>query len=505
MKSNFSLFLALRYLQPKRSFVSIITLISVLGVLFGVTALYVVLAVFTGFGDRITDSFLGFEPHIMITEPGGRIFEDWYDVAADISEMPDVDGVTPYVQGQVIMDFDGRRLAPQIRAIDPTDENVVGRMAEKTVEGAFLIDLETCVIGDELASGLGINVGDKITLNSPKDANTVMDALDRARAASTKEETDAALDSVSAITVPQELEVTGIFDSGHYDFDANYIFCHVETGGVLYNLGSGVHGIAVFAKDGMKAKELRNSILEKFEGERVQLARATHPTWKKISFFLSITVFVVAIIVLFNVWGSPQAVIVTIIGALILGIGVPMIPIYGNSNYLVENSYVAGLTWMELHGALLNAVAMERQMMYFLLLLLVVVSAFCIMNTMITVVYQKRSEIGLLKAIGATQWQISKIFLVQGAIVGLLGIALGLLSGYLIVEYRNEILGQLGESLGLQMLSEEIYKFEGLPATRTWEDTLSIGFGAIVACICASIVPAFIASRMEPAEALRTD
>jgi ABC-type lipoprotein release transport system permease subunit len=299
--------------------------------------------------------------------------------------------------------------------------------------------------------------------------------------------------------------VTGIFNSGHYDFDANYIFCHVETGAVLYNLGAGVHGIAVFADDGMQARELRNTILETFGGKRVDLAAAIHPVWQKFRFFAIIAVWVSALIAVGGFCRGRRAIALVLLGAGLLTTLLATITLYGPPNYLVDDSDVAGLTWMELHGALLNAVAMERQMMYFLMLFMLVLAGFCIMTTMITSVYQKRSEIGLLKAVGATEWQISKIFLVQGAIVGLLGIALGLSSGFLIVEFRNGILGFLGDKLGLQMLSEEVYKFEGLPATRTWSDTLSIAFGAIVACVCASIIPAFIASRMEPAEALRTD
>ena len=113
----FSPFLASRYLKPKRTFVSIITVISVLGVALGVWLLAVVIAVFTGYGERIKESILGFEPH-MIVKSGG-IMDDWYETSQKIKEIDGLTSVFPFVTGQVVMDFGGLRSAPMIRGIDP--------------------------------------------------------------------------------------------------------------------------------------------------------------------------------------------------------------------------------------------------------------------------------------------------------------------------------------------------------------------------------------------------
>ena len=115
----FSPFLATRYLKPKRTFVSLITVISILGVALGVWAMVVVIAVFTGYGERIKDSILGFEPHLVINS--GGIIRDWPETVEKVAAVEGVVSVTPFVYGQVIMDFGGRRSAPMIRGILPPE------------------------------------------------------------------------------------------------------------------------------------------------------------------------------------------------------------------------------------------------------------------------------------------------------------------------------------------------------------------------------------------------
>ena len=432
MKKSFSLFLALRYLKPKRSFVSVITLISVLGVALGVMILLVVIAVFTGYGERIKTTILGFEPHIIVDST--RILSEWPDLADKIAAVPGVKSLTPFVRGQVVLDFESRRLAPVIRAIAPPEGENLKRMQEKVRDGKFEIDLETAVVGDELADGMGIGLGDKITLYSPRDIDEIMEAIEKAEESETEDERSQWLNQVKEFTVPMELTVTGIFDSGHWDFDSNIIFVHLETGQVLYNLGGDAHGIAIDTDDGFKADRYRDEI-----------------------------------------------------------------------HKAIGYEYRA-MTWVDMHRTIFEAVAAERQAMYFILLFLMIVSGFCIMNTMITVTYQKRSEIGLLKAIGATEGQIARLFLMQGVIVGLLGVVVGLVLAAVIIEYRNPITDFIGQHFGIDMFAEDIYKIAGgLPAVVTLHDVLWISAGGFIACTLASAVPAIMAARLEPAKALRSE
>lgn len=436
---HFSPFLALRYLKPKRSFVSVITLISVLGVALGVMILVVVIAVFTGFGEKIKETIIGFEPHITLDSNG--ILPEWRELVEEVKTVDGVTSATAFVQGQVIMDFGGRRLAPIVRAIEPDEAEtarfraIVEDGPDRGGDGEFLLDIDTVIVGDELARGMGIEVGDTILLYSPDEIDTLMQALDNAEKAETPEERqrwfDAARDEVS---VPQELTVTGIFDSGFFEFDGNFLITHLEVGQTLYNLGTDVHGISLETRDAYTAPATRDALLEKIG-------------WQ-----------------------------------------------------------YRALTWADRHQARLEAVMVERQVMWFILLFLMIVAGFCIMNTMITVTYQKRSEIGLIKAIGAPESMIARLFLIQGVIVGAFGVILGLVLAYLFIENRKAIIDFLGEVFHIRMFAEEVYGFpDGLPAVVTFRDVFWISVGAFVSCILAALAPAIIAARLEPAKALRSE
>ncbi len=123
LKLPFSLFLALRYLKPKRTFLSIITLISVIGVALGVTVLILVISVMTGFDRELRQKVIDFDAHILVTTED--ILTNWRELNAKIQKVPGVVATAPYVQGPVIVDFENRRLAPLIRGIDPVAEEKV--------------------------------------------------------------------------------------------------------------------------------------------------------------------------------------------------------------------------------------------------------------------------------------------------------------------------------------------------------------------------------------------
>jgi len=443
----FSPFLALRYLQPKRTFVSIITLISILGVALGVWLLTVVIAVFTGYGDKIRENILGFEPHLVIDS--GGIMKDFGGLLEKIEGIEGVESVTPFVHGQVIMDFQGLRSAPTIRGIVQPEgkdlERMQGKIAripgkkdpdKKVPWGRFDVsDPYSAVIGDGIARGQGITVGDKILLYSPRDIDSVMNTVNEAENGGSEKERKEKLEEIKEMTAPQELTVTGIFDSGHWDFDSTIVFCNLETAQVLYNFDlDEAHGIAVRINDGFQA-DLYQKKLEDLLGSEFRI-----------------------------------------------------------------------LTWMQMHQLIFNAVAAERQAMYLILFMIMIVGSFTIMNTMITVTYQKRSEIGLLKALGAREKQIAWVFLFQGMLVGLVGVIAGMALADITIYYRNDMAGWVGRTFGVDMFSSEVYKIDGgLPAKQGWRDISIIATGSFFACTMASLVPAMIAANLQPAKALRSE
>src|SRR5947207_6673502 len=149
LKLPFSLFLALRYLKPKRTFLSIITLISVLGVMLGVTVLILVISVMTGFDRELRQKVIDFDAHILVSTED--ILRDWRMLKGKIDNTPGVVATAPYIQGPVIDEFQNRRLAPMIRGIDPAEEEKVVPLRKFIKYGKLDLDGDSAVLGVELA------------------------------------------------------------------------------------------------------------------------------------------------------------------------------------------------------------------------------------------------------------------------------------------------------------------------------------------------------------------
>src|SRR5262245_63045492 len=123
LKLPFSFFLALRYLKPKRTFLSIITLISIIGVTLGVTVLILVISVMTGFDRELRQKIIDFDAHILVKSED--VMNDWRALQKKIDSTPHVVATAPFVQGPVIVEFQNTRLAPVVRGIDPAQAEKV--------------------------------------------------------------------------------------------------------------------------------------------------------------------------------------------------------------------------------------------------------------------------------------------------------------------------------------------------------------------------------------------
>jgi len=258
MSKNFSLFLALRYLKPKRTFVSIITLISILGVTLGIMVLILVISVMTGFEEELRRKVIGFDAHIVVGNSG--VLEDWAGTGKICAQDPRVVASAPFVQGPVIVEYKNRRLAPKIRGVDPELEKNVVDVKRTLIAGKYDLDGDKTVLGSELARTLGAGVGDKITVFSPGNINQILAELDRIE----KEGGDkASAASLKQMILPTELEVTGIFESGRYLYDSEFLIVPLHIGQELYNLGGAVHGLALKTTDPYLAQDVREALNEK--------------------------------------------------------------------------------------------------------------------------------------------------------------------------------------------------------------------------------------------------
>jgi lipoprotein-releasing system permease protein len=260
LKLPFSFFLALRYLKPKRTFVSIITLISTLGVMLGVTVLILVISVMTGFDRELRQKVVDWDAHILVGSED--VLHDWRDLTVKIRSTPDVIGTAPYVQGPVIVEFRDQRLASMIRGIDPAEEEKVVPLKRFIKKGALDLEGESAVLGVELARRLHIGVGDKLTVYSPGNLGQVLDSIKELEKTKGEDERKA-IDKLREVVLPKELTVTGIFETGHYTHDSEFLLVPLYVGQELYNLGDALHGVTVRTVDPYGAERVKREI-EKF-------------------------------------------------------------------------------------------------------------------------------------------------------------------------------------------------------------------------------------------------
>jgi lipoprotein-releasing system permease protein len=255
LKPSFSLFLALRYLKPKRTFVSTITLISVLGVTLGITVLIVVISVMTGFDHELRRKVLGFDPHLVLHN--STFLEKWRPMEQTLATAPGVVAAAPFVQGPVLVEHQGRRLTPQMRGIDPEKEIRVSDIRGTIRFGQFDLDGDKALIGSALAQELEVTVGDTITVFSPGNINQIVDEIHKAELEPGNKKT---LNDLRSLVLPQQLTVSGIFETGRFVFDSEYVLVPLYIGQELYGLRDGIHGIGIRSQDPNHPEILRDQL-----------------------------------------------------------------------------------------------------------------------------------------------------------------------------------------------------------------------------------------------------
>jgi lipoprotein-releasing system permease protein len=416
----FELMLALRYLRPKRTFVSIITLISVVGVTLGVAVLIIVISVMSGFDRQLREKILGFNAHLRIYQSGTPMAEH-ATIRKTIAANPLVKGVAPFVMGKVLVETQPASGsasvdAPILRGIDPELEDRVSVLPKSIVDGKFDVRGNGLVVGTHFAEALRLRVGDRLAIYSPRNLQKMKASRGR-----DKEE----------VILPDDYVVNGIFDVGYYEYNAMVVVSSLANAQDLYELEDNVHGLLVMLHDPYQAKAVK-----------AQLEQA-------------------------------------------LG-----------KNFVVR-------TWGEENSSILNALLVEKNVMFYLLFFIMIVAAFGITSALITFVVQKTREIGVLKALGATNPQVMRLFLGQSIFVGVLGVIIGYALGMLALAYRNEFLHFMNRLTGFELFPASIYSFSELPALIVPGDIAIICGGSLFICVLAGILPAWNAGRLKPVEALR--
>ncbi len=244
MRLPFSLFLAFKYLKPKRSCVSVVTLISMLGVTIGVAVLIVVLSVMNGFDDVWRDKILKFNTHISIEPRYGRVIAYPDPILEQVAKVEGVKGVAPCLLSGVMLQTKNYSVpAAQLRGVDPAYERLVSPVPESILDGEYALGEEEIVVGDKLARELNVRVGDVLTVYAAE-----------------------SLVGGNEFRLPLDLTISGIYSVDMYDFDSRVIFTSLETAQSLFVVEQGVHSVQVMLEDEYTAAEKTMEVAERLKG-----------------------------------------------------------------------------------------------------------------------------------------------------------------------------------------------------------------------------------------------
>ncbi|AOY93766.1 cell division protein FtsX [Cupriavidus sp. USMAA2-4] len=230
----------------RNGFISFISMISMSGIALGVAALIVVLSVMNGFQKEVRDRMLSVLSHIEIMAPGA--LPDWQRTAAEAMRSQEVIGAAPYVAAQAMLTREDKVRGVLLRGVDPAQEPKVSDLGKQFRAGA-LDDLRpgesSIALGNELASALGVQVGDKIMLATARGG---------------------AISAAGALPQLRQFTVVGIFSAGHFQFDSSIALVNLQDAEALFQL-SGPTGVRLKLADMQRAPDVANQLAGTLTGE----------------------------------------------------------------------------------------------------------------------------------------------------------------------------------------------------------------------------------------------
>jgi len=502
---SFSWTLALRYLNPLRTFVSIITLISLLGVAFGAMVLIVVLSVHNGFERNLKETLLGFSPHVSVyANEGDGLIYDWAEAEESFAKAAGVESAYALVEGFVLLDSKLWQRPVRFRAINTDNEEQVGALREMldlqnypasqvdfdlAVGGAAeavtatqdgdlsgvpavntrpIYGDKNVVISKVLAEGLRLKPGDEIRLIAASNLEAVMDVY--------RVPEERAWDLYPDVFQPFEEAVKTLFTlEGEEERAGSSELLEA------YRLIQSLVPVEVETPNGPEMTEGKpmRAVERRRLGEILDLLYESEREEGGLSFYES---------------GTQAELLERLRELRELDLEKA-----DNEGFREIEEFVVPKTLVSQQFQLVKT---EKVMMSFALSFITLLSAFSIMAVMYTVTVQKRQEIGVMKALGARPSQIVRVFVYQGLIVGVGGALLGLAMGLLAIHYREGIVTIL-RGLGIDPFPPEFHGMSELPALVEPPQLIVISVVAVILCLLAALVPALMAAFRDPAKSLR--
>lgn len=513
------------------------SIISLIGVLLGVLVLVVVMAVYAGLERDVKARLLAFTPHVLLRyhDPAtGAIAPvgNWREASEGLNSIPGVESTVPFVGDNVIIDYNSVQKPIMIRAIDTEDKGQVDGIAKLLDKDHYpnsSADMgldDRIVISSTLAEDLGIGVNDVVRLYSTRNFEQVLAAYKSTENGPVREQFAGDWKTVNTLlrdgwkqsggneVIPVDAfrEAFGLLGAisdkpirkPEYDIIQTIMAAMGEAerdeGKSLYVTDAKTREIITKALDELAATDAEKmdaTILKDLKEVVLPKDATVIGVYQSSQMTLTPDVFM------------PLSLSQTLSG---LGDGVQGISVRLHEPYMApaiaaQLSAKMGrqwetVTWMEQYQGFFALINQQRVMMYFALSFIVLVSAFSMMAVMFTVTIQKRREIGVMKALGATSGQIVRVFLYQGMILGVFGSVLGLLLGRLVIHYRGGVQAFL-RSVNFDPFSSSFTGFTVLPAHNDLKEQIIITFAAFVLCSVAALVPAAFAARSDAAKSLR--
>ncbi len=400
-------FIAKRYLFSKKkfNFITIISLISIVGVTIGVAALIIVLSVFNGFASKVTGILVNFDPHIRVEAAGDKKLADYESIKEKIKDLG-IENAAPYTLNKGMLTTDNSNEVVFIKGVDENEIGVVSGVKNVMRFGKFDLsdkgEFGGIVVGFSLLGKLKARPGDTITLLSPVGIESSLTQF------------------VDPLT--KKFTIRGVYDSDNKDYDGNYAYISLENSQELFKLDDKVNGI-----------EMRLNDITDSEKEKEKIAAALGNEFKV-------------------------------------------------------------MTWYDLHEDFYSILKLERWVAFSILSLIIAVASFNILGSLTMTVIEKKRDIGVLKALGATNKMITKIFLFEGISVGVIGMVLGSALGLGIILAQKYF--------EVYKLDATIYKIDSLPVELRLMDFIIIPLAALVLCFLASLYPSRRAASLEPVNAI---